>query len=503
MEGKILVVSEDRMFHQQVDRCLGNKYQVKFNLHSCNAFRFFVENHSNLVIMDSRISSDYKELLEKFMLCQWDHDVILLLDDPSEAMEFPYAKTLPQSALWSNEFGEYLSQCLTSQGTTHSSNHKEIVIEQDPILQTHEVVSVLLAKSTGSSAASFDASVLQELKSFVHSYPEILHFNIVDRDILVIVRDESRQHGEILKQLNVYIFRHLSPQYAIFTIKDIIYSQSTRELVEEKLSQAWTLGYFCEGEVLNLTDSNWDASYDISFDLVNADIASVVKSIMGKNYSQLKDAINKLFNKVKCSKNSFVRKYVNFMMRLALSRLTELSGQCTAYADYRFNSCEAEFRLLEDECFLVSDAILASGINEVLRQSISFVFSNLSKSVSLSDAADNLQISKNYIGKCFGEALQTTFMKYCQKIKLEQACFLLEASNLKVFTIAQLLGYSDRHYFSRVFKKQLLVTPEEYRFNYLEEHNNENAVEKQAWQSRLQELEGAYAMQGKSGEDKG
>lgn len=494
MEEKILVVSEDRVFHQQIDRLLGNEYQVKFNLHACNAFKFFVENHSDLVIVDSRISADFKELLEKFMLCQWEHSIILLADDLSEAAAFSHAKVFPHSALWSTDFGEYLSQCLAYRKITDSSHHKEVVIERELLSKTHRVASVLLAKSTDNSAASFDVSIFRELQSFASSYPEILHFNIVDRDIFAIIEEESRQHGELFKQLSSYVFQHLSPQYAIFTIENIIYSSSAKELVDEKLSQIPSLGYFCEGEILNLTDSNWSPSCDIPFDSIHAHIALIVKSIMGGKYAHLKEALTKLFSEVKGRKNTFVREYMNFMMHLVLSKLTALCGQQTAYSNFRFNSCETEFQLLEDECFRISDAILTSGINDILRQSVSFIFSNLSTDISLSDVAANLQVSKNYIGKCFSTALQTTFLKYYQKIKLEQACFLLKASNMKVFAIAQLLGYSDRRYFSRVFKNQFQITPEEYRITHLEEHNNESALEKQIWKSRLQELEGDYAV---------
>ena len=46
---------------------------------------------------------------------------------------------------------------------------------------------------------------------------------------------------------------------------------------------------------------------------------------------------------------------------------------------------------------------------------------------------------------------------------MEHACHLLETADSKVTDIATQIGFSDRRYFTKVFKETYGVTPQEYR----------------------------------------
>jgi two-component system response regulator YesN len=40
---------------------------------------------------------------------------------------------------------------------------------------------------------------------------------------------------------------------------------------------------------------------------------------------------------------------------------------------------------------------------------------------------------------------------------------MIETSNMKVYEVANLVGYTDQHYFSLIFKKIVGVSPSEYK----------------------------------------
>lgn len=53
------------------------------------------------------------------------------------------------------------------------------------------------------------------------------------------------------------------------------------------------------------------------------------------------------------------------------------------------------------------------------------------------------------------------------KLRMERAKELLENSDIKILDIAERLGYTDNHYFSKAFKNYYDVSPSQYRNDHL------------------------------------
>ena len=56
-----------------------------------------------------------------------------------------------------------------------------------------------------------------------------------------------------------------------------------------------------------------------------------------------------------------------------------------------------------------------------------------------------------------------TFSAYIKKVRITKAKELLIGTSLKLYEIAEKVGYSDPKYFSRVFKETTGMLPAEYR----------------------------------------
>ena len=52
---------------------------------------------------------------------------------------------------------------------------------------------------------------------------------------------------------------------------------------------------------------------------------------------------------------------------------------------------------------------------------------------------------------------------YFIHLKMQKACQLLYADGVKIKAVASDLGYDDPYYFSRIFKKYIGTSPEQYR----------------------------------------
>ena len=77
--------------------------------------------------------------------------------------------------------------------------------------------------------------------------------------------------------------------------------------------------------------------------------------------------------------------------------------------------------------------------------------------------ARKLHVSSNYLSTCFKKEMGVGFLKYVNSIRIIRAQELLREVSLKTYEIANMVGLEDSRYFSRLFKEQTGMTPNEYR----------------------------------------
>jgi len=74
-----------------------------------------------------------------------------------------------------------------------------------------------------------------------------------------------------------------------------------------------------------------------------------------------------------------------------------------------------------------------------------------------------LYISPTYFCAIFKKNTDSTFNKYLTDVRLEKAKELIEQTDKKNFEIASLIGFADANYFSYCFKKNVGISPSQYR----------------------------------------
>ena len=91
-----------------------------------------------------------------------------------------------------------------------------------------------------------------------------------------------------------------------------------------------------------------------------------------------------------------------------------------------------------------------------------YIGENLKERLSLNEVATVFGISSNYLSQLFKKYNDTGFNEYVTFCKINEAKKLLEDSSLKVYEIAEMLGFESAFYFSKVFKKVEGCSPTEY-----------------------------------------
>ncbi|NLL67980.1 MAG: response regulator [Clostridiaceae bacterium] len=91
------------------------------------------------------------------------------------------------------------------------------------------------------------------------------------------------------------------------------------------------------------------------------------------------------------------------------------------------------------------------------------VLYNIENNISVKSIAENLFISKAYLSERFKQITGVSLSKYIFIVKMQRAKYLLTNSTLKNYEIAEILGYNDHEYFSKVFKKNFGTSPALFR----------------------------------------
>jgi len=100
----------------------------------------------------------------------------------------------------------------------------------------------------------------------------------------------------------------------------------------------------------------------------------------------------------------------------------------------------------------------------IIKEIKQFIKSNFyQEDISLLSAAKDINLSPQHLSRVFKKEMGITFVDYLTQVRLDKAIELFEDDELKMYEIAERIGYSSQHYFSSVFKKVLGVSPIEYR----------------------------------------
>lgn len=103
------------------------------------------------------------------------------------------------------------------------------------------------------------------------------------------------------------------------------------------------------------------------------------------------------------------------------------------------------------------------GRNAVTIQSVKrYVQDHLAEEVRLAEVAEFLHVNHCHLSTIFRQSSGECFSDYVTRVKIEEAQKLLSTSRYMIREVADMLGFSNAYYFSRVFKKVTNLTPTQY-----------------------------------------
>lgn len=97
-----------------------------------------------------------------------------------------------------------------------------------------------------------------------------------------------------------------------------------------------------------------------------------------------------------------------------------------------------------------------------------YIDSNYCQNIKITMFSEKYFFSTEYLTRLFRKKYGYTIYEYVLKLRMERAKELLEDEDNKIIDIAERLGYTDNHYFSKAFRTCYSISPSQYRKNFLE-----------------------------------
>lgn len=290
-------------------------------------------------------------------------------------------------------------------------------------------------------------------------------------DIEVIV--DSNEYGDNILRYCLEISERLGDNFAILVgrqVDDIENIRESRESVKEVKNACF---YETDRKILiyencNLNFSNALSGVDFCRELVSAvknaeaeELTAQVLRLCGLLRAEnvhpdtvmmyIYNVIFEVENKVSGSENEIVK----FFYRYSVFKKSPLIN---------FNMLQAFISDMAVELRRFMEDYKEKNTFGVVGEIVDYINENYAQpDLKLQTVADKYYVNSGYLGKLFTERVGVRFNTYLLKIRIEKSKELLKNSNLKIYEIAQKVGFNDPNYFSVKFAELENVTPAAYR----------------------------------------
>lgn len=206
-------------------------------------------------------------------------------------------------------------------------------------------------------------------------------------------------------------------------------------------------------------------------------IEEIVSSIVKGEKEKQDDKITKLISIFRDEYHStkIIYLHLNRLLNFIINAVSEINGKVESIiksADFITNREEHIYlsglkakltQLVNSASETINKYKVKSNTADELKDYIDL---NFRENLSLKYTADILNVNSAYLGQIFKKQYGVSFNQYLHKLRITEAKQLLVNTNLKIYEIANMVGYQDVNYFMKKFEAALNTTPNTYRKNH-------------------------------------
>lgn len=92
-----------------------------------------------------------------------------------------------------------------------------------------------------------------------------------------------------------------------------------------------------------------------------------------------------------------------------------------------------------------------------------YIHSHLQEQIYITELAEQVYLNEQYLARLFKKTLGLSILEYITRERLKLARELLLTTDYPINRVADSVGYDNYSYFTRLFKRETGMTPQEYR----------------------------------------
>ncbi|GGF90963.1 response regulator transcription factor [Paenibacillus abyssi] len=109
-----------------------------------------------------------------------------------------------------------------------------------------------------------------------------------------------------------------------------------------------------------------------------------------------------------------------------------------------------------------------SSEHEIVTKVKAYIMENFTEPISLGHIAEKMGLSYSYLSSLFHQNTQESYIKYLTRVRMEYAASLLRKKPaVKVYDVAEKIGYVSVKHFSYVFKQHFGIPPGQYQDKFI------------------------------------
>lgn len=142
-----------------------------------------------------------------------------------------------------------------------------------------------------------------------------------------------------------------------------------------------------------------------------------------------------------------------------ISKYTQIMLKCSTIEQFKTISSLAIEMTKEVRNYLLN----IKSNNKLIKNVCDYLYTHSNENISIKDLSNKFSISEYYLSHLFKKEINKTINNYLEDIRIMKSKELLKDNLLSVSEVANLVGYVDNNYFTKVFKKKCNITPSKYK----------------------------------------
>lgn len=336
-------------------------------------------------------------------------------------------------------------------------------------------------------------TIIMSLSKQVFSEKEFTVYSTVIEDKIIFIysidmKEKIPEVKEKILNLLQLLKRNLKQFMNIDLHIGLSRSTESFEELNELYKQAYKAKEYCFFDSEIISEYDEDISTEKS-NMPKINYNEIEKLLLKGDIDEMENKLQDIFDQsYRCKNKEYVKTiFIDLLRQVKIffePFLTEGNSQTLTEANFNYNNFQQlyTFQAVKDYIINIYKEVIRIGKSQgqeqysyTIQKSIEYIKKNYWKNITLNDVAEYAEVSKNYLSFLFKQEMRTNFSVFLLNFRIEKSKELLTSGNVKIYEIANRIGFENPYYFSKVFREIVGVSCKEYQKLYYKNNQSVKA----------------------------